>query len=66
MPIALTDAQISDLLAERKPLPPDYRRRLKVKPKRGHKEVELSVSGSKGSTFRLSLWASPRLVGAPK
>ncbi|WHZ28147.1 MAG: hypothetical protein OJF51_002945 [Nitrospira sp.] len=55
MAIRLNDAEISRLLAERKPLPPDYRERIQTKPKRGHKERELDVKGADGSEFRLIL-----------
>jgi hypothetical protein len=51
----LTDQQIGQLLAERKPLPTDWRRRLTPKPKRGHSEVELEVVGADGSEFRVLL-----------
>jgi hypothetical protein len=49
----LTDQQIADLLAERKVLPSDWRRRLTLKAKRGHTESELEVEGVQGSEFRL-------------
>ena len=55
MAIRLSEAEISRLLAERKPLPPDYRERIQIKPKRGHKERELDVKGSDKSEFRLIL-----------
>lgn len=55
MAIRLNDAEISRLLAERKPLPLDYRERIQTKPKRGHKERELDVKGADGSEFRLIL-----------
>jgi hypothetical protein len=55
MAIRLNDAEISRLLAERKPLPLDYRERIQTKPKRGHKERELDVKGTDGSEFRLIL-----------
>jgi hypothetical protein len=53
MAIRLSEAEISRLLAERKPLPPDYRERIQTKPKHGHKERELDVIGTDGSEFRL-------------
>lgn len=53
MPGYLTDAEILTLLEEPKPLPPDYRRRLVPKPKRGHSESELELEGAQGSIFRL-------------
>jgi len=55
MAIVLTDKDIQRLLAERKPLPEDYRSRMVVKPKRGHKENELEVKGADGSEFALVL-----------
>ncbi len=55
MAIRLSDGDISRLLAERKPLPADYRERIQTKPKRGHKERELDVTGADGSQFRLIL-----------
>jgi hypothetical protein len=55
MPILLTEIEIQRLIAEPKPLPADYRRRIQVKPKRGHKENELTITGNAGSTFRLIL-----------
>jgi hypothetical protein len=53
MAIRLSEAEISRILAERKPLPPDYRERIQTKPKHGHKERELDVIGTDGSEFRL-------------
>ena len=55
MPIILTDVRIQELLAERKPLPADYRKRIETKPKRGHKENELKITGKAGAEFRLIL-----------
>ncbi len=48
-----TDPEIQQLLAERKPLPDDYRKKLKLRDKRGHREAELPVTGASGSEFRL-------------
>jgi hypothetical protein len=53
MAIQLTDDEVGALLAERKPLPRDFRLRLQMKPKRGHAERELDVRGDGGSEFRL-------------
>ena len=55
MAVKLTDPEIQQLLLERKPLPADYRERIQIRPKRGHKERELEVNGSSGSEFRLIL-----------
>jgi hypothetical protein len=51
----LNDSQIAALLAEPKMLPEDWRARMHLKPKRGHKERECDVPGQKGFTFRLIL-----------
>lgn len=51
----LTDQEISALIGENKPLPADYRRRILVRPKRGHKERELDLKGESGNEFRLVL-----------
>lgn len=53
MSLKLTDREIADLLNERKSLPDDYRSRIQVRPKRGHKERELDIVGEDGSEFRL-------------
>lgn len=55
MPVFLDDAEINRLLQEPKPLPADHNRRLMTRPKRGHREVELDVTGEHGSEFRLIL-----------
>lgn len=49
----LTDAEIDQLIHESKVLPENFRTDIKLKPKRGHKEAELLVSGPTGSSFRL-------------
>ena len=51
----LTDQEIRDLLQEPKPLPKNFRKRIEVRPKHGHKERELFVKGRQGSEFRLIL-----------
>jgi len=48
-----TDEEIATLLSERKPLPPDYRKRLNFREKRGHRETELEIAGQAGNEFRL-------------
>ena len=55
MPILLTDSDIRSLLAERKQLSADFRRQLRLKPKRGHREANLNVTGVGGSEFSLIL-----------
>lgn len=51
----LTDGEIAALIAEQKPLPPNYMSRMQLKPKRGHREREIDVTGGAGSEFRLIL-----------
>jgi len=53
MSTILSDKDIAILVKEKKLLPTDYRTRIQVRPKRGHKERELDVKGSDGSDFRL-------------
>ena len=55
MPVLLSDDEIQRLISEPKPLPPNYHLRLRLKPKRGHKEAELDFEGANGATFRLIL-----------
>jgi hypothetical protein len=51
----LSDKEIERLLKEKKPLPKDYHQKIKVRPKRGHKESELDVKGAEGNDFRIIL-----------
>ena len=51
----LTDQRIQELLNEKKVLPADYRAKIQVRRKRGHKERELDIIGENGSDFRLIL-----------
>jgi hypothetical protein len=48
-----TDAEITELLAERKPLPDDYLKGLKMPDKRVHREAELEINSQQGSERRL-------------
>ncbi len=50
-----TDQEITMFINERKPLPDDYRSKIKLKEKRGHKEQELDVEGENGNKFSLIL-----------
>jgi hypothetical protein len=43
-----SDADIKALLQEKKPLPKDYRPKLRLRDKRGHKEQELGIQGAVG------------------
>ena len=51
----LTDDELIKLVDESKPLPENYHRRFLLKPKRGHKEVNLDIEGTNGSHFRIIL-----------
>lgn len=53
MPSQLSDSDITALLAETKSLPEDYQSRLQLRPKSGHKERELDVTGAAGSDLQL-------------
>lgn len=53
MALFLSQSEIDDLLSEEKPLPRGYERRLVRKPKRGHREVDMDITGARGSRFRV-------------
>ena len=55
MPDILSDNEIMQLLKESKPLANDFRTKIQVRPKTGHKERELDIKGSSGNDFRLIL-----------
>jgi hypothetical protein len=55
MVVGCTDNEIATLLVEPKPLPADYLAKVETRPKRGHRERELDISGVKGNRFRLIL-----------
>ncbi len=55
MAVIFTDQEIAGLIQETKPLPTDYQAKIQTRPKRGHKERELDVTGLSGSEFRLVL-----------
>ena len=55
METKFSDQEIAALLEERKPLPPDYKKRMQLRGRRGHKERELDIDGAKGSQFRIIL-----------
>ena len=50
-----SDKEIAQMIAERKPLPEDYRSRVQLHNKRGHKERELDIVGERNTEFRLIL-----------
>ena len=55
MSILLTDAEITVFINETKQLEPGYLGKLQLRPKQGHKERELDITGANGSEFRLIL-----------
>ena len=60
MPVLLTDPEIAALLNEPKKLPADFRKKLNVKIKSGHKESEFDLKGVSGSEFRIITRQSTR------
>ena len=50
-----SDQDIQRLIKEKKPIPKDYKVKIQVRPKRGHKERELDIEGEDGNDFRLIL-----------
>jgi len=50
-----SDQEITSLLGEKKPLPDDWQKRTKMRPKRGHKERDLEIDGISGGRYRLIL-----------
>ena len=55
MAIVYPDHEIENLLNERKPLPSDWRNRIKLRTKRGHDEQLLMLTGDAENEFRLIL-----------
>ena len=55
MSIVFTDDQIRALILEPKPLPHDYRKRLSLRQKRGHREQELTIQGAEAHEFHIIL-----------
>ena len=55
MSIIFTDQEIAELIQEPKPLSKDYKSKLALRGKSGHREAELSVQGSQGNDFRIIL-----------
>lgn len=51
----ISDQDIKLLVNEKKSLPRDFRAKIQVQPKRGHKERELDIKGEDGNDFRLIL-----------
>jgi len=55
MAAIFSEEDIRNLLQEKKPLPSDYRARIQIRPKLGHKEREMDIEGVNGGEFRLIL-----------
>ncbi len=55
MAATYSDNEISALIAEKKPLPANWRSRIELRNKRGHKEREIEVTGEAGNVFRVIL-----------
>lgn len=55
MPSRYSDNEIALMIQERKPLPGNYRSRITLRKKRGHKERELDIAGVQGNSYRLIL-----------
>ena len=55
MAVKYSDRDIDTFLRETKRLPSDYRTKIQLQEKRGHKQRELDVQGSNGNNFRLIL-----------
>ena len=53
MSVRVTDADIARLIGQPKPVPADWRTKLKPKAKRGHSEAQLDVVGVDGDAFRI-------------
>ena len=55
MPSKYSDSEIALMILERKPLPNNYRTRVHLRDKHGHKERELDITGDRGTQYRLIL-----------
>jgi hypothetical protein len=53
--VELPDSEIEALIAEPKELPPNYGRRFRLKPRRGHSEASLDITTDTGHRFRFIL-----------
>jgi len=60
MSIIFTDQEIAALIQEPKPLSKDYKSKLALRGKRGHREAELAVQGNHGNDFHIILRQSIR------
>ena len=55
MAVTYLEHEIASFVGERKPLPIDWRNRVRLKPKHGHDERHLDLPGDAGNQFRLIL-----------
>src|SRR2546426_7271110 len=55
MAVRFTDSEIAALTGEAKPVAQDWRSRIQLRPKRGHRERDLDLSGASGNAFLLIL-----------
>ena len=55
MPVKYSDVEIAQMIQERKTLPDNWRARVQLRDKRGHKERELDVTGEAGTQYRVIL-----------
>ena len=55
MAVTYLDHEIESLVREGKPLPPDWRSRVRLTPKRGHNERHLDLIGDASGEFRVIL-----------
>ena len=53
MAVTYLDQEIEQLIQERKPAPADWSNRIRLKPKRGHNEGQLDLTGEGRNEFRL-------------
>ena len=55
MALVFSDQDIEALVQELKPMPNDWRQRIRPRPKRGHNERHLDLNGDAGTEFQLIL-----------
>jgi len=55
MSVKYTDVEIAQLINEKKPLPPNYQRKLQLRERGSHRGTEIDVVGNNGNQFRLIL-----------
>lgn len=55
MAVTYSDNEVAAMVAERKPLPANWRTRIALRDKRGHKERELDITGEGGNEYRVIL-----------